>query len=218
MLILTAGQFGEAVARRLQFDHNPNLPELSVAPLCQAREELAYLIPSHNFIAVVAWRPHVALLRWLDEQCEQAGSHWMFVEIDGQTMVNGPLFAQGSGRGCYHCFVARGDAYLRAGERTRALRQAYDKDCTLGPVGFTGPMVEIAAAGVRRAQHVLNLKACEEYGRFRRVDVLTGTIMESALVPRHDCPRCRPQGEDYDPTMRYQADMVPLLERLLEGA
>lgn len=211
MLILSAGTFGQAVASSLsQAWQRESTTAVEQLALTTPLDELEPRIAAHDFVAVASWRPYVDIYRALDELCHRLGKTWFIAEIEGQTMNCGPLIQPGSGRGCYHCYLARGDAYERAGERARALRHAYQRDHQLGNPGFLGPMVSIASASLLQAARGLSGP-----GQFRRLDVLTGTVLESVLVPLHDCPRCRPQAADYDPTRRSLQDMLPELAKVL---
>lgn len=204
MLILTAGNFGTAVAARIAAKR-----AAEVCALTTPIERIAALLPAHDFVAVAAWRPYVELCRALDQACHDQGKRWSLVEISGNTMTCGPLTVPGAGRGCYGCFVARVDAHQRAGDRPRALRQAYARNPQLGPLGHTPAMVAIAVAALLQ-----DADQADAGGRFRRVDVLTGTVLETELIPLHDCPRCRPRPPGEDPTRRFLDAMLPEIERL----
>jgi bacteriocin biosynthesis cyclodehydratase domain-containing protein len=205
MLIITAGNFGGDVARRIA----RRRAGVSICDVHAPAEETFGLVAGHEVVLLAVWRPYIEFARGLDEACHVHGRPWAAAEMSGTTLTCGPLFVPGSGKGCYDCLLARVDARARGGDRTRALRAAYAADPALGPTGHSGPMAAIAAAGL------LEAAAGGANGRFRKVDVLTGSVLETELIPRHDCPRCRPAPEGYIPTSRFIDSMVPQLERIL---
>lgn len=205
LLVLYAGDFGEAVAARLRAVEPKACARSLLAPAAELEEAVARA----DFVAVATWRPYVEPSRWLDDACHRHGRHWSLVEVAGTTLGCGPLVVPGAGAGCYHCYVARIDAHKREGDRRRVLRQAYAADPQLGPRGYTPAMVAIAAAAL------LQDRADGTPGRFRHVDVLSGSVMDSELIPLHDCGRCRPSPADYQPQRRYVEVMKGELEMLL---
>jgi len=204
MLIITGGSFGADVARRIARGREATLRHVD-----EPAEETYALVARHELVLLAVWRPYIELARGIDEACFAHGRPWAAAEVSGTTLTCGPLFAPGSGKGCYNCLLARADARQRSGDRTRALRQAYAADPALGPGGHSGPMAAIAAAALAETA------AGEATGRFRKIDLLTGSVLETELIPRHDCARCRPPSADYVPTSRFIDTMVPQLERIL---
>jgi bacteriocin biosynthesis cyclodehydratase domain-containing protein len=205
MLIIMGGQFGEDVARRIARRREG----VALRDINAPAEETYELVSGHELVLLAVWRPYIEFARGLGEACHVHGRSWSVAEMSGTTLTCGPLFVPGSGKGCYDCLLARVDARARGGDATRALRAAYAADPKLGPVGHTGPMAAVAAAGlIEAAEGGAN-------GRFRKVDVLTGSVLETELIPRHDCPRCRPVPDGYIPTSRFVETMVPQLERIL---
>lgn len=208
-VIFTAGRFGADVAERM----TRQLPAGSVvvADLTAPVDGFEQVIEGHDYLAVATWRPYVEACRALNDLCHRHGRSWSLAELSGTTLTCGPATAPGSGKGCYHCYVARTDAQKRDGDRSRVVRQAYARNPALGVPGFTPAMAAIAASALVEYAAAPLASA----GRFRCVDVLTGTVLESSLVPLHDCLRCRSLPPDYDPTNRYLDHMLPELEKLL---
>lgn len=204
MLIITGGRFGADVARRIARQR-----EATVRDVSEPTEETYGLVAANELVLLAVWRPYIEFARGLDLACHVHGRSWAAAEVSGTTITCGPLFVPGSGKGCYDCLIARADARQRSGDRTRALRQAYAADPALGPAGHSGPMAAIASAALLEAADA------GATGRFRKVDVLTGSVLETELIPRHDCPRCRPLADGYVPTSRFIETMVPQLERIL---
>lgn len=204
ILMLTGGEFGAAVARRIA-----GTRDITVCDLAAPFERIAELVEPHEFVAVATWRPYLSTCRSLDALCHRLGRPWSLVEISGSALICGPAIVPGSGAGCYHCFNARLDAHRRDGDRLRALRHAYANDPRLGPAGFTQSMVAIGAASLLE-----DAASRETAGRFRQIDVLTGAVLESRLIALHDCSRCRPEPEGHDPTRRFVASLLPELGKL----
>lgn len=204
MLILTGGRFGRAVAEILAREREVTVFDLAALP-----EDLQQQIERHDHVAVATWRPYLQACKSIDEACHVAGKPWSVVEIIGSALVCGPSIVPGHGAGCYHCFVARSDARRREGDRLRALRTAYANDPQIGPAGYTPAMAAIAAAALLE-----DLRDRSTAGRFRRIDVLTGAVLESRVIALHDCPRCRPQPANYEPTRRFVEALVPELEKI----
>ena len=209
MLIMTGGAFGQDVAARITRHHPATVIAADDAPA----PTLA-MLDGHEMLLFASWRPYLQLARQMDNLCHQKGVPWMPCEVSGTTLTCGPLIVPGSGTGCYHCLQARTDAHQRTGDRTLVLRQAYAADPRLGPAGHTGPMAQIAAAALLEA--IAQIAAGRPAdGAFRKVDLLTGTVLETELIPLHDCPRCRQLPQGKAATGRFVETMVPALERIL---
>ncbi|HET6435792.1 MAG TPA: TOMM precursor leader peptide-binding protein [Xanthomonadaceae bacterium] len=205
LLALHAGDFGLAVAERVAAAD----PAALLLPLDAADDALEAAVAVSDFVAVASWRPYLDACRWLDDACHRLGRRWAVVELSGSMLDCGPLIDPGAGTGCYHCYLARTDAHRREGDRRRVLRQAYALDPRLGPQGHTPALVAIAAASL------VGHRTSATSGRFRHVDVLSGGVMESELIPLHDCPRCRPHASGRRPDRRYVEALVPALEGAL---
>lgn len=205
LLALHAGEFGGAVVARVAA-HDPAATTLSLhAPV----DELEEAIVAADYVAAAVWRPCIEQCRWLDNACHRHVRRWSLVQVVETTLACGPLVVPRAGVGCYHCYLARTDAHRREGDRRRVLRQAYTRDLALGPRGHTPAMVAIAAATL------LHDRALQKPGRFRHVDVLNGSVMESELIPLHDCPRCRPQPAQYQPLRRHVDAIAIELDRVI---
>ncbi|WP_045739086.1 hypothetical protein [Xanthomonas sp. MUS 060] len=206
-VVLYAGDFGRAVANRL-CEWQPCLRQIS---LYADADELHAAIYSAGHVAAAMWRPCIAQCQRVDTLVHAAQVSWSFVEVSGVTLACSHVIVPGSGRGCYHCYRARTDAHRRESDRQRVLRQAYALDPRLGPAGYTPAMVAIAVASLR-----VGLEASADVRLpFRQVDVLSGNVLESEIVALHDCPRCRPEIRDEDPTRRYLSTLAEELKELL---
>ncbi|MEP7185013.1 MAG: TOMM precursor leader peptide-binding protein [Rhodanobacter sp.] len=206
MIIFTAGSFGAQVGERLA-----QLRGAKVLPLRNDRELLREQVREASFVAVAAWRPHVLACELIDDLCFETRVPWSLAEINGQRLSCGPLVRPGEGA-CYHCYRRRWLSHNKAPEREQVLQQAYDHDDTLGPAGFIGPMVEIAAQSLAGDASASSAEA----GRLRLVDVLNGAVLESAVIGVHECPRCRPRASTR-PGDRFVRTLVPEFERLVSG-
>lgn len=209
MLIITGGSFGQDVAARITRRHRATIVAADDAPA-----PTPDLLAGHDMLLFATWRPYVRLARQIDNLCHQLGLPWALAEVSGSTLTCGPVIVPGSGAGCYHCLLARTDAHQRTGDRTLVLRQAYAADPRLGPAGHSGPMAAMAAAALMDAAEQMAAGAAAD-GAFRKVDLLTGTVLETALIPLHDCPRCRELPQGHAATGRFIDTMVPALERIL---
>lgn len=204
MIVFTAGSFGVQVGKRLA-----QLQGATVLPLHHDRQAMREQIREADFVAVASWRPHVRACELIDDLCFEARIPWSLVEINGQRLICGPLVRPGEGA-CYHCHRRRWLSHHKAPEREQVLQQAYDHDDTLGPIGFIGPMVEMAAQALAGDASASRAEA----GRLRLVDVLNGAVLESAVIGVHECPRCRPRAAARTGD-RFVRALVPEFERLV---
>jgi len=207
MLILTAGEFGRDVGLRLVQTAGARMHEL-----LDALPRLDALAAGHDFIGVALWRPYRAACERLDAWCHAAGMRWSLAQLAGTSIALGPLVVPGQrGGACFHCAQARMRAHRKGADRERVIEAAYACDDTLGIRGHLQAQVLIAAEALREDA---TAPACDA-GRTRSVDALTGSVLESAVVALHDCPRCRPLPAGHDPTRRGVEAMVSALEGVL---
>lgn len=203
--ILTAGEFGDRVALRLR----EQWPAATTAALAHERESLRPLIEAAQFVAVAAWRPYAATFRVIDELCFETRTPWSVAEIHGQRLTCGPLVRPEHGP-CYGCYRMRWNSHHPAPQRELVLERAYARDPNLGPPGFIGPLVEIAAAALIEDVTATADKA----GRLRLIDILTGAVLESEVIAVHGCARCQPV-RDKLPGERFVRHLAPALQRVL---
>lgn len=206
MLILTAGEFGKAVGRRLSESHGARC-----ADLAEGCARLPALLDGEEFVGVATWRPYPQLCREIDDACFAHGMRWSMVELAGDTLTCGPLVAPGQGA-CHHCYLRRAASFRRAPERETALRACFDADPALGVQGFPAALVMIGAAALAE-----DAADGAPAARVRSVDVLTSSVRESEVIGVHRCPRCRARAPGFDPTSRSSAALVPSLEELLDA-
>lgn len=204
-ILLTAGAFGAAVGARVQALAPASAP-VHVAPLPHDRDTLNAFVRDAASIAVAAWRPYVKTFELIDDLCFAARVPWTLVEIHGQRLSCGPLVRPGTGP-CYHCYHKRWASHHPAPEREMVIERAYERDPQMGPPGFIGPLVEIAAAALAEDM----LAPAEQGGRLRLVDVLTGAVLETAVLGVHACPRCGLPNEGPTGT-RFVRHLVSALE------
>lgn len=179
-------------------------------PLVHEREVVRAVVRRASFVAVAAWRPYVAAFELIDELCFEVRRPWSLAEIHAQRLTCGPLVRPGDGA-CYHCYRRRWLSHHKAPERELVLEKAYAHEPTLGPPGFIGPLVEIAAQALAADASAGAAAA----GRLRFVDVLSGAVLESGVIGVHACPRCRPTGAAA-PGTRFVHELVPRFEALIE--
>jgi bacteriocin biosynthesis cyclodehydratase domain-containing protein len=203
MIVLTVGTFGSSVGERLR-----QRCDAEVVALTHERASLQSAVARASFVAVAAWRPYVATFRLLDELCHDAGVPWSLAELHNDRLTCGPLMYPGAGA-CYHCYRMRWSSHHPAPQREMVLERAYARNPQLGPPGFIRPLVEAAAAALLEDSRSDSSQA----GRLRVLDVLTGAVLESAVIPVHGCPRCypnRPAGGE-----RFVHKLVPALREVL---
>ncbi len=214
ILVFTAGAFGAAVGARMLAAAPAAPTPLRVAPLPHDLDTLRAQTGEANAsaIGVAAWRPHVKACELIDDLCFAAGMPWSQVEVHGQRLTCGPVVQPGHGP-CFHCYRKRWASHHPAPEREMVIAHAYERDASLGPPGFVGPLVEIAAAALWEDL----LAPVTQAGRLRVVDVLTGGVLETAVLGVHACPRCGlpaagPVGA------RFVNHLVPAIDAAWAGA
>jgi bacteriocin biosynthesis cyclodehydratase domain-containing protein len=210
ILVLTAGEFGQAAGERLgallQADGRAVRREALVGA---DPARIKTLVAAAAAIAVMAWRPYVERFRQIDDACHEAGTPWTLAEWHGTRLTCGPVVVPGHGP-CYHCYQRRWASHHPAPEREMVIERAYARDDALGLPGYIRPLVDVAASAAREyladpAQHA---------GRLRLVDVLSGTVQETAVLGIHACPRCGLKHAGPAGT-RFVERLQPAVEELL---
>jgi len=201
--VLTAGSFGASVGARMQ-----QRGAVRVSQLTHDRETLEASIAGAGFVAVASWRPYVTTFRLIDEICHERRVPWSLAELHAQRLTCGPLVHPDE-RACYHCYRMRWASHHPAPQRELVLERAYARDPDLGPAGFIHPLTEIAAAALLEDAQSAPTAA----GRLRLVDVLTGAVLESAVIAVHGCPRCYPAASPRG--QRFVHELVPALREVL---
>jgi bacteriocin biosynthesis cyclodehydratase domain-containing protein len=206
IIVLHEGKFGAAVAQALG-----TLRAVRPETLTSARGRLRELVSGADFVAVALWRRHDEECDELDAlACEQRVRWSLAVPIES-ALSFGPLVVPGHGA-CWRCYRRRAMTHHRAPERELALAEAYRKNPALGPHGFTPPMVWMAAGALLSDSGAAPSAA----GRLRRVNALTGVVIDTMVVGVHGCDRCRLRASGAArPGDRFVDQMVPALEELL---
>ena len=205
MLILTEGRFGAAVAEIIRPQVDATVRRLTdVVP-----DQRAEFLSGATFVAVALWRPYDEECDLLDAACWRAGVPWSSAHLTEDKLVCGPLTIPRHGP-CYGCFRRRYLTHHRAPERELCVGRAYANDPDLGPDGFVPAMAWIAASGLLSDARAPRTAA----GRLRRVDLLTGGMIETRVVGVHRCLRCGRQ-EKERPGGRFVRQLVPAVQELL---
>jgi bacteriocin biosynthesis cyclodehydratase domain-containing protein len=204
MLILCSGNFGKAVADRLQAKH-----DVTCVPLPDGCNRLDELLQNQDFVGVASWRPHPDLCKQIDNACFVHGIRWSMACLSENTLICGPLVIPGQGA-CYHCYLQRVASHHAAPDWERGAQSYYDEHVEAGPIGYPMALVEIAAAALAEDAVASGVGA-----RLRSVDILGSGVQESEVIGIHRCPRCRKRADGYDPTQRFVADLVPAIKRML---
>jgi bacteriocin biosynthesis cyclodehydratase domain-containing protein len=211
IVVLHEGRFGAAVAQALG-----TLREVRPHPLVAARERLRALIAGADFVAVALWRRYEEECELLDAIAAETGVRWSLAVPIESALSCGPLVVPGHGA-CWRCYRRRALTHHRAPERELALAEGYRRDPALGPAGFTPPMVW-TAAGALLADASAPPSAA---GRLRRVNLLTGMVIDTVVIGVHGCDRCRAPSSGADPGRggqpgeRFLEHLVPALEELV---
>lgn len=182
MLMLHAGDFGQAVSNELV-----DIVTYAV-DITPGNIEVDELIAKADFVGVALWHPYNQAFEHIDNLCNKHGVPWTFVQVEGQVLICGPIVKPGKASGCFHCYKSRTNSHSFSDFRRKVVMQAYDKNPELGSLGYTDAMKVVGAASIWQG---FNDQLPPRL--FRCMDVVTGNVMETKLVPLHDCPRCRPQ-------------------------
>lgn len=201
MLILTAGNFGKAIGRRLQDSQGARCIDLDAA-----MASLDSLLPEAGFVGVATWRALPAVAKAIDDACFKHAVRWSMVQLDGALLTCGPLVIPGT-TACHHCYLKRAAAHALAPAWDKALHDYYEAHPEAGPSGYPAALVEIGAAAL--ADDAI---ATSAGARVRTIDILTSNFAESEVIGVHQCPRCRKRAPGTDPTNRSIANLMPRLE------
>jgi bacteriocin biosynthesis cyclodehydratase domain-containing protein len=197
LTVLTSGTFGSAVAAAIG-DHRPDRRSQALAP-----GTIPTAVREASFVILAAWRPYEPECLALDLACRELGIAWSSCVLRGSDLWCGPLLDPAVGP-CYACFRRRRRAHLQGLDREDAIEAAFAADPTLGPAGFPPPAVGIAAASMLAAADGMSRP-----GRLRRIDLLTGDVVETEVVPVHGCERCG--APDARTGGRFTRHLVPVL-------
>ncbi|SFD91940.1 TOMM precursor leader peptide-binding protein [Roseivivax sediminis] len=207
-LYLTLGPFGAAVADRAA------CPEDIVRPFPHDAADIAAaldtLFAEADFVAVAAWRPDAGGFMAVEEAARRTGTPWSLAVLTGTHLSVGPLTHPGR-PGCYGCHVKRAGTHHRAPGRQSVLEQFYRKHPEAGPEGFTRPMVSLAANALKGDAAA----GLHQAGRLRIVDVLTGQVTLTKVLPVHGCPSCFADRAQAQPGARFVRDLAPALSEIL---
>lgn len=204
MIIFAEGDFGRAVAGALA-RRTPAHEHSLVA----ARGRFDDLVRGAHFVAVALWRRYDSVVEELGQACARAAIPWSLAMQSDQHLLCGPLVVPPRGA-CFRCFSRRYLAHHPGADRELALARAYDKDPALGVAGFLPPVVSLAAAALRDDARALEAAA----GRVRRIDVLTGEVVDTRVVRVHGCELCG-DGAPSDQSQRFVHFLVPAIRELL---
>lgn len=205
MVIFTEGRFGAAVRDLLL----GSCAQSTVHPFHESIDRLEDLISGAAFVAVALWRQYERECQLLDQVCFRLGVRWSAVYLSESKLYCGPLVVPGNGP-CYSCFRRRYLTHSVAPEREQALLRAYANDPNLGPPGFVPAMAGLAASALLSDFQADTAAA----GRLRVVELTTGGILDTRIVPVHGCARC--SQSTALPGQRTVNQLIPAIEELLK--
>lgn len=211
ILFLTLGEFGHAAATRAARAEDTVAPYPLAAP-----EQLEALVAGADFVAVAAFRPYPEAFHALNTLCHHLETPWSLAELGGTRLTVGPLVVPG-GKGCYACYRKRRGTHYPTPDREAALEAYYLHRPETGPRGYSPPAVAFAAAALRHdAETALGdpRAARRAAGRLRVVDVLSVTVLESAVLAVHACPCCFPDSGKGATGARFVGRLVPALQEV----
>jgi bacteriocin biosynthesis cyclodehydratase domain-containing protein len=204
LVVFTEGRFGAAVGEIVARRTNAG-----VHGLRESRERLADIVAGARFVAVALWRLYERECMELDTACARAGVPWSCAYMMEERLYCGPLMVPGRGP-CFSCFRRRYLTHRRSADRELALLQAYARDPEMGPPGFVGPMAWIAASALLADSREVETAA----GRLRRLNLCTGGLADTEILPVHGCPTCMPS-KPVATGDRFVSRLVPLIEEIL---
>ncbi|HEU0015976.1 MAG TPA: TOMM precursor leader peptide-binding protein [Longimicrobium sp.] len=202
IVVFSEGAFGRAAAaglarRTLVEEH----------PLAASRGDYAGRVDGADFVALASWRRYDPLAEEVGAACARVGLPWSSVFLSDQHLFCGPLVVPPAPP-CYRCFSRRHLAHQLTPDVDRAVSRQYDGHAALGVEGFLPPAAEMAAAALAEdARSPLP-------GRVRRIDLLTTELVDTRVVPLHDCPLCAGDAPR-DRTRRFVHHLVPALRGIL---
>ncbi|AGT10941.1 TOMM precursor leader peptide-binding protein [Paracoccus aminophilus] len=209
ILFLALGEFGHAVATRAAKAED----QITAFPLDDPTG-LATMVEAAEFIAVAAFRPYPEAFHALNSLCNALAKPWSLAELSGTRLTIGPLVIPG-GKGCYACYRKRRGTHYPTPEREAALEAHYLYRPETGPRGYSPPAAAFAAAALRHdAETALGegRAALDAAGGLRVADMLTVTVLESAVLPVHACPHCFPASGAGEIGARFVNCLVPALQ------
>lgn len=203
MLILTTGQFGVATSRLLSRTVEAVHVDLSPGDTVPVEA-----LTGQTFVAAILWHGDHRLCEAIDAACWLKGLPWAAAWLDEAILFCGLLVCPGRGP-CYGCFRRRSQTHQLAGDRWAAIEQARATQPAIGPPGFAPVAAWIAAAAVLDASE--KCTRVQAAGRFRTVDLIDGSVLETRIVPVHGCARC---GAPPTPD-RFVRRLAPAVDALL---
>lgn len=204
--MLTEGRFGAAVAQIIRPEGDATVRRLTDV----VHDRRAEFLSGATFVAVALWRLYDQECDLLDAACWRAGVSWSLAHLTEDKLVCGPLTIPRHGP-CYGCFRRRSLTHHGAPERELGVGRAYANNRDLGPEGFVPAIAWLAASGLLSDARAPRTEA----GRLRRIDLLTGGMIETGVVGVHHCPRCRRQIRER-PGGRFVRQLVPAVQELLQ--
>lgn len=180
MLIVHHGQFGAAVARRLDPDAACSRP---LGEVLRAPDPADDPTPT----LLVSGVPAYDLFRRFARRMETARAVWTLGYVNGSHLYCGPTFGPAPGP-CFDCFFKRALSHLGSlvqAEQEIAQGQFYSADLQRDHPGFAATSVEMMAQACRDAL------TRPKPGRLVRVDLLDVDVTPSRITPVHGCPHCR---------------------------
>jgi bacteriocin biosynthesis cyclodehydratase domain-containing protein len=202
IVVFSEGEFGRAVAADLA--RKESVREHS---LVASRGEFDEAIEGADFVALALWRRYDRLAEEVGKSCSRAGLAWSSVFQSDHHLFCGPLVVPPEGP-CYRCFCRRHLVHHLGADRELAVLRAYDKDYALGVEGFLPPSVGLAAAAL------LNDARSLTRGRLRRIDLLTGELVDTRVSRLHGCELCG-GGEPTNGPQRFVRYLVPAVREIL---
>ncbi|MGY4954750.1 TOMM precursor leader peptide-binding protein [Streptomyces nigrescens] len=207
--VLAVGDFGAAVAERLQRGHH----DVEVTSDREGPLRFPASWPVADVRILASWREVPALSELVDARSADWRTTWLPVVAEHPRLRIGPLVVPGEGA-CYRCFRGRRAQHERDSALTAALHAHYDADSKAGPGGFL-PQHAALAAGValdllRRLESAGGVG--QDAGTVRHWHLLEQHLASARVVAVHGCDRCRrtsaPAGASWQELAR---DLEPLL-------
>jgi bacteriocin biosynthesis cyclodehydratase domain-containing protein len=202
IVVFTEGAFGRAVAASLA-----GKTLVAEHPLVASRDDYAGRVEGADFVVLALWRRYDPHAEAVGAACARAGLPWSSAFLSDQHLFCGPVVAPPAPP-CFRCFSRRHLVHQLAPDLDRALARRYDGDPALGVEGFLPPAAELAAAAL------LEDARAPIPGRVRRIDLLTTELVDTRVVPVHDCHLCA-GGTPRDRTQRFVDHLVPALRDIL---
>lgn len=137
-------------------------------------------------VVLALWRHSPRLCEQADELAHRRGIPWLPITMESTVMRVGPWVAPGSGP-CHRCYRLRRIQHDHDWEGSRAIYDAYDRDSTLGPVGFLPHHARLAAS------FAASLLCDPLPGRVITISAISLSVDAHHVVACHGCDRCLPR-------------------------